>query len=74
MQDGPGEAAVTAVIQESENPERVWNAEMATTTALEIATLANAARASQVCLVNHELRFGKTVIPSENCAHSILLR
>ena len=54
MQDGPGEAAVTAVIQESENPERVWNADMATTTALEIANLANAARASQVCLANAE--------------------
>lgn len=34
--------------QESENPERVWNPDMATTTALEIANLANAARASQV--------------------------
>ena len=48
LQDGPGEAAVAAMTQESENPERVWNPDMATTTALEVANLANAARASQV--------------------------
>ena len=47
-QSGPGEAAVSAMTQESENPERVWNPDMATTTALEIANLANSARASQV--------------------------
>lgn len=47
-QEGPGETVVAALRQESENPERVWNASMATTTALEVATLANTARASQV--------------------------
>ena len=57
MQDGPGEAAVTSVVQESENPERVWNADMATTTALEIANLASAARASQVCLLSTHSAF-----------------
>ncbi len=49
-QEGPGEAVVAALGQESENPERVWNASMATTTALEVASLANQARAAQVSI------------------------
>ena len=48
VQDGPGEAVVSALAIESETPERVWNQNMATTTALEIANLANAARKVQV--------------------------
>ena len=48
LQDGPGEATVAALGQESETPERVWNQNMATTAALEVANLANTARATQV--------------------------
>ena len=48
LQDGPGEAVVMALGQTLETPERVWNQNMATMTALEIASLADSARASQV--------------------------
>ncbi len=46
--DGPGEAVVSALGLESETPERVWSQNMATTAALEIASLADTARSSQV--------------------------
>jgi DnaJ family protein C protein 13 len=49
LQDGPGEAAVDALEHTTETPERLWTRDMALTTADEIADLASAARASQVC-------------------------
>ena len=48
MQEGPGEAAVAALGQASETPERLWNMSMAMTTADELAALAASARRSQV--------------------------
>lgn len=48
MQDGPGEAAVAALEQESETPERMWTRSMATSTAEELASLSSAARSHQV--------------------------
>ena len=48
IQDGPGEAAVVALGQASESPERVWNRSMREAAAEEIAHLAAAARAQQV--------------------------
>ena len=50
MQEGPGEAAVAAVDQPSESPERLWTRHMATSTAEEVAHLASSARSTQVCL------------------------
>ena len=50
LQDGPGEAAVAALEQESETPERMWTRSMATSTAEELASLSSAARSHQVSL------------------------
>ena len=41
---------MAALAQVSETPERVWNLNMATTTALEVASLAASARTAQVWL------------------------
>ena len=48
VQEGPGEAALAAIDQASETPERVWTPHMATTTAEEVSHLASTARRSQV--------------------------
>ncbi len=48
VQEGPGEAAVAALGQASETPERLWNMSMAMTTADELAALAASARRTQV--------------------------
>jgi DnaJ family protein C protein 13 len=47
LQDGPPDAAISALSQWSETPERVWNAGMARRTADELASLASTARAAQ---------------------------
>jgi len=47
-QEGPGEAAVAALGQATQTPERLWNMSMAMTTAEELATLAANARLAQV--------------------------
>lgn len=47
LQDGPGEAAVAALGQASETPERVWNRGMQRAAAEEAAHAAAAARAAQ---------------------------
>lgn len=51
LQEGPGEAAVAALAQASETPERLWNRNMAATTAEEVAHLAASARLAQACPV-----------------------
>ncbi|KAK9868448.1 hypothetical protein WJX84_004951 [Apatococcus fuscideae] len=48
IHDGPGEAAVAALEQESETPERMWTRSMAFVTAEELAALGSAARTQQV--------------------------
>lgn len=48
MQEGPGEAVLEALATASETPERLWNRDMALTTADEVAALAAAARLEQV--------------------------
>lgn len=53
VQEGPGEAAVAALGQASETPERLWNMSMAMTTADELAALAASARRSQVLSPPH---------------------
>ncbi|KAK9822709.1 hypothetical protein WJX81_005943 [Elliptochloris bilobata] len=45
--EGPGEAVLEALATASETPERLWNREMALTTAEEVAALAAAARLEQ---------------------------
>lgn len=47
VRDGPGEAAVAALAQSSETPERVWNRSMQRAAAEEVAHLAAVARAHQ---------------------------
>ncbi|KAK9809260.1 hypothetical protein WJX72_012293 [[Myrmecia] bisecta] len=47
IQDGPGEAAVAALGQSSETPERMWTLSMATSAAEELDHLAAAARKAQ---------------------------
>jgi hypothetical protein len=46
-QEGPGEAVLDALATASETPERLWNRDMALTTAQEVAALAATARAEQ---------------------------
>ena len=48
LQEGPGEAAVQALGEAVETPERLWTPAMKTTTAEEVAHLANQAHAAQV--------------------------
>ena len=55
LQDGPGEAAVAALEQESETPERMWTRSMAFVTAEELAALGSAARTQQVISPKHDL-------------------
>lgn len=50
MQEGPGEAAVAALREATETPERLWTAAMMATTAEEVAHLAAQAHAAQVSL------------------------
>ena len=50
MQEGPGEAAVAALREASETPERLWTAAMRATVADEVAHLAAQAHAAQVLL------------------------
>lgn len=49
LQEGPGEAAVQAVGEAVETPERLWTPAMKAATAEELAHLANQAHAAQVC-------------------------
>lgn len=48
-QEGPGEAAVQALNEAVETPERLWTPAMKASTAEELAHLANQAHAAQVC-------------------------
>ena len=50
LQEGPGEAAVAALGEASETPERLWTPDMRATTAEELAHLATQAHAAQVTL------------------------
>ena len=47
-QEGPGEAAVAALGEATETPERLWTAAMRAATAEEVAHLAEQAHAAQV--------------------------
>ena len=48
IQEGPGEAAMAAVGEATETPERLWTAGMRAQTAEEVAHLAAQAHAAQV--------------------------
>ena len=48
LQEGPGEAAVAALGEATETPERLWTADMRATAAEEVAHLAEQAHAAQV--------------------------
>ena len=55
VRDGPGEAAVAALAQSSETPERVWNRSMQRAAAEEVAHLAAVARAHQASAVGRQV-------------------
>lgn len=50
VQEGPGEAAVAALGEATETPERLWTPAMKATTAEEVAHLAAQAHSAQVNL------------------------
>lgn len=53
VQEGPGEAAVAALGEATETPERLWTPAMRATTAEELAHLAAQAHAAQVIVTLH---------------------